>query len=224
MKCFKRNCYNCFIFVFLFLLILIFIFDYCFHSLIENIIGYLNVIIAFVLCLLAYGARDDWQKEIKRKNFENAKKNLINSIIDCVQTFRMHCYEDPTLSAITEMNSKASEDVCCDESSNRREIYNIDIEFTRKIRDLNRNFELFEIYYDKENTSNEFVQIQEFKQKIIKWSFNVRILVVAKFRFYLHSSEDNNFDKFQDKLLKIQPEVKDIIEEYKNIKRILKRL
>ena len=68
------------------------------------------------MCLLAYGARDDWQKEIKRKNFENAKKNLINSIIDCVQTFRMHCYEDPTLSAITEMNSKASEDVCCDES------------------------------------------------------------------------------------------------------------
>ena len=223
-ECFKRNCYNCFIFIFLFLLILIFIFDFCYHDLIENIVGYFNVLIAFALCLLAYIAKDDWQKEIKRKNFENTKKNLINCIIDCVQTFRTHCYEDPTLSAITEMNAKASENVCCDEIANRREIYNIDIEFTRKIRDLNRNFELFEIYYDKENASNEFVQIQKFKQKIIEWSCNVRILVVAKFRFYLHTFDDNNFDKFQDKLSRIQPEVKKIEEEYQKIKVILKEL
>lgn len=221
---FKRDCYNCFIFIFGIALILILIFDFCFHDLIENLIGYFNVIIAFALFLLAYRAKDDWQKEIKRKNFENAKKNLIDSIIDCVQTFRTHCYEDPTLSAITEMNAEAADGVCCDEIANRREIYNIDIEFTRKIRDLNRNFEIFEFYLDKENSSKEFEQIKIFKQKIIEWSRNVRILDVAKFRFYLHTFGDNNFDKFQDKLSKIQPEVEEVIDQYEKIKMRLKEL
>jgi len=223
-ECFKRNCYNCFIFIFGIALILILIFDFCFHSLIENLIGYFNVIIAFALFLLAYRAKDDWQKEIKCKNFENAKKNLIDSIIDCVQTFQTHCYEDPTLSAITEMNAIASENVYSDEIANRREIYNIDIEFTRKIRDLNRNFELFEFYFDKENSFKDFEQIRNFKQKIIEWSRNVRILDVAKFRFYLHTFGDNNFDKFQEKLSKIQPEVKEVINEYEKIKVLLKTL
>ena len=223
-ECFKRNCYNCFIFIFLFLLILIVIFDFCYHDLIESIIGYFNVLIAFALCLLAYIAKDDWQKKIKRNNFENAKKNLINSIIDCVQTFKTHCYEDPTLSEITEMNAEASEGVCCDEIANRREIYNIDIEFTRKIRDLNRNFELFEFYYDNRNTSSDLEQIKKFKQKIIDWSRKVRVLDVAKFRFYLHTSGDNNFDKFQDKLIKIQQDVKEVSEDYQKIKSILKNI
>lgn len=222
-QCIKRKCYFCYILILGILLFLIWIFDYCFHPLIENIINFLNLLVAFALLIVAYQAKDDWQKQIKCKHFEKAKKKLILSLFDCVQTFSTHCYLDPTLSSITEINAEAAKNVHNDENATRNEIYNIDIEFTRKIRDLNKAFALFEFYCEKDISINDLDSVRKFKYKIIEWSNNVRHFDFAKFRFYLNPSRDGGYEILQKKLQDIKPEMESILNEFENIKIMLKK-
>ena len=68
-----------------------------------DVIAFFNCFWSLGLLIIAFSTRKDWQKKFKGEKLEDAKRNLVYFIIDFVSTLRMHCYEDLTVSQLSEL-------------------------------------------------------------------------------------------------------------------------
>ncbi len=186
------------------------------NDLCANVIAFFSFLCSLGLLILGYIAKNDWQKTIKSEKYEDAKRDLVYSIIDLVSTLRMHCYEDLSVSQISELNPDIYEEIGKSVEANRKERSRIDIEITNKYRLFNKNLSLF-IFYSKKEHSLLIECLNNFKQQLWKFAQGVNMLVMKKLTMYLHLENDYHITSFEEAYKKIQPQLAEIEKQKEKI-------
>lgn len=199
--------------------------QHCCNNGLSDGIAFLSFLCSLGLLYIAFQARHDWQKKVKCEKLEETKKELVYSIIDLVNTLKIHCYEDPSVS------SKSEEDFDIykkfDKNENNivaHERLRIDIEITNKFRALNKNIELFEFYANHKNVLL-MGNLRSFRDKLHTFAQSVNMLIMYKFSaYYLNENNEYLHRKFSESLINIQSKLKTIEEAEKTLLQELKQI
>lgn len=172
----------------------------CISSIISGL-GTLSSLGLFILGLLSYNV---WREQIKREKLETIKVDLVYNLIDLVSTLKMHCYEAPCVSSKSELDSEIYIKLEESEEIYKQEIHNIDIEFTNKIRAINKSISLFDFYLEKDNDLLKS-NLNKYKDNLRKFASKVLFLVMKKYSLYYKNSNNTySREQFEKALTEIQ--------------------
>ena len=213
-KCIDNGCYEC-LYVILFIFTIVIIFADClFHELFNNLINFGILIVSLFALILAYKTRNDWLKNLYKDKELNAKNDLIVSIIDMMATLDINSWDSLPMSEKTEDTPEIARKITIDENLMHQELLNIDIEFTRKMRIVNKNYKIYEYC----SNNNDIAAIDEFLQELRNYRDKIYQFVWLKLRFYL-KEEPNDFEKFENKrpeIIKLRNSMNVKFETFKN--------
>ena len=216
-KCIDNGCYKC-LYVILFICTIVIIFADClFHELFDNLINFGILIVSLFALILAYKTRNDWMKNLYKDKELNAKNDLIVSIIDMMATLDINSWDSLPMSEKTEDNPEIAREITIDKKIMHQELLNIDIQFTRKMRIVNKNYKIYEYY----SANNDSGVIEEFLQELRNYRNKIYGFVWLKLRFYL-DEDPNDFEKFENKRPEIETLRNSMNEKFETFKNKLK--
>ena len=178
---------------------------------------HISAIGLFVLGIFSYTL---WKDKIKKEKLETIKIDLVYSLIDLISTLEMHCHEDPCVSSYSESDNIYKELFSSNEVY-QRELHNIDIEITNKIRTFNKYVELFN-FYNKSNNQPVENSLIICRDLIRKFSSTVYLLVIKKYAMYSNIKLENLRTDFYEYLKTVKKELKDVLEKYNKLLKELK--
>ena len=216
-RCYFTGCYKC-LYVILFICTIVIIFADClFHELFDNLINFGILIVSLFALILAYKTRNDWMKNLYKDKELNAKNDLIVSIIDMMATLDINSWDSLPMSEKTEDNPEIAREITIDKKIMHQELLNIDVEFTRKMRIVNKNYKIYEYY----SANNDSGVIEEFLQELRNYRNKIYGFVWLKLRFYL-DEDPNDFEKFENKRPEIETLRNSMNEKFETFKNKLK--
>lgn len=216
-KCIDNECYECLYIILFICTIVIILADCLFHELFENLINFGILIVSLFALFLAYKTRNDWLKNLYKDKELNAKNDFMVSIIDMMATLDLNSWDSVPMSEKTEDNPDISRKLTIDRNIMHQELLNIDIEFTKKMRLVNKNYKIYEYYSDNSDISI----IEEFLKELRNYRNKIYGFVWLKLRFYLNEEPDD-LKKFENKRSEIEILRNNMNEKFETFKNKLK--
>ncbi len=212
-KCIDKGCVDCLYMILFVCAIIIILADCFFHNIFENLINFGILIVSLLALILAYQTRNDWLKNLYKDKELNAKNDFIISVIDMMATLDINSWDSLPMSEKTEDNPEVSRKITLDDNVMYQELMNIDIEFTKKMRIVNKNYSIYEYYSkgkDKELINNFLEHLRNYRKEIFSY-------VWLKLRYY-RDEKPEDFEKFQNKIPEIEKLRNQMNKDFKTFK------